>query len=102
MAHAVVIQVKIDPNSNIEHRHSILSDFVIPEAKALPNCPSTVGGPFMHVRACAVRMSIAVAVILGSSSLVAIEPNGVAGAASNTKPRVAITSTSVVLSERLS
>jgi hypothetical protein len=36
MTHAVVIQVKVDPNSDIEHRHSILNDFVIPEAKALP------------------------------------------------------------------
>jgi hypothetical protein len=36
MTHAVLIQVKLDPNSDIEHRHSILSDFVIPEAKALP------------------------------------------------------------------
>lgn len=36
MAHAVVIQVKLDPNSDIEHRHSILNDFVIPQAKALP------------------------------------------------------------------
>ena len=36
MTHAVVIQVKADPNSDIEHRHSILNDFVIPEAKALP------------------------------------------------------------------
>lgn len=36
MAHALVIQVKIEPNSDIEHRHSILNDFVIPEAKALP------------------------------------------------------------------
>jgi hypothetical protein len=32
----VVIHVKVDPNSDIEHRHSILNDFVIPEAKALP------------------------------------------------------------------
>ncbi len=36
MAHAVVIQVEIDPNSDIAHRHAILSEFVIPEAKALP------------------------------------------------------------------
>jgi hypothetical protein len=36
MAHAVVIQVKIDPDSDREHRHSILNDFVLPEAKALP------------------------------------------------------------------
>jgi len=36
MAHAVVIQVEIDPNSDIEHRHGILNDVVIPAAKALP------------------------------------------------------------------
>jgi hypothetical protein len=36
MAHAVVIQVKVEPNSDIEHRHSILNEFVIPAAKALP------------------------------------------------------------------
>lgn len=36
MAHAVMIQVKVDTNSNREHRHSILNDFVVPEAKALP------------------------------------------------------------------
>lgn len=52
----------------------------------------------MNARAYAVRISIAVAVILGSGSLVAVGSNGVAGAASNTKPRVVITSTSVMLS----
>jgi len=36
MAHAVVIQVKLDPDSDVEHRHSILNEFVIPAAKALP------------------------------------------------------------------
>ncbi len=36
MAHAVVIQVKIDPDSDREHRHSILNDFVGPEARGLP------------------------------------------------------------------
>ena len=36
MTYAVVIQVKLDPDSDIEHRHSILNDFVIPEARALP------------------------------------------------------------------
>lgn len=36
MAHAVVIRVEIDPNADREHRHAILNDFVIPEAKALP------------------------------------------------------------------
>jgi hypothetical protein len=36
MAHAVVIQVKIDPDSDREHRHSILNEFILPEARALP------------------------------------------------------------------
>jgi hypothetical protein len=36
VAHAVVIQVKLDPNSDVEHRHAVLNDYVIPEAKALP------------------------------------------------------------------
>ncbi len=36
MAHAAVIQVKIDSDSDRQHRHSILNDFVIPEARALP------------------------------------------------------------------
>jgi hypothetical protein len=36
MTHAVLIQVKLDPNSDIGHRHAVLNDFVIPEAKALP------------------------------------------------------------------
>jgi len=36
MAHAVMIQVKIDPDSSREHRQAILNDFVVPEAKALP------------------------------------------------------------------
>ncbi len=36
MAYAAVIQVKIDPNSDREHRQSILNDYVIPEARALP------------------------------------------------------------------
>jgi hypothetical protein len=36
MAHTVLIQVKLDPNSDIQHRHAILNDFVIPEVRALP------------------------------------------------------------------
>jgi hypothetical protein len=36
MTHAVLVQVKLDPNSDVEHRHGILNDFVIPEARALP------------------------------------------------------------------
>ena len=36
VAYAVVIQVKLDPNSDVEHRHAVLTDYVIPEAKALP------------------------------------------------------------------
>ena len=37
MAHAAVIRVKIDSDSDRQHRQSILSDFVIPEARALPD-----------------------------------------------------------------
>jgi len=36
MTHAVMVQVTLDPNSDIKHRHTILNDYVIPEAKALP------------------------------------------------------------------
>ena len=36
MAHAVVIQAKIDVDSDRGHRHSILNDFILPEARALP------------------------------------------------------------------
>jgi hypothetical protein len=36
VTHAVVIQVEISPDSDIGHRRSVLNDFVIPEAKALP------------------------------------------------------------------
>jgi len=31
-----MIRVKIDPDSDREHRRSILEDFVMPEARALP------------------------------------------------------------------
>ena len=36
MAHAVVVQVRIEPGSDIEHRRAILNDFVIQEVRALP------------------------------------------------------------------
>jgi hypothetical protein len=36
MANATVVRVKIDPDSDRRQRHSILNDFVIPEARALP------------------------------------------------------------------
>jgi len=36
MAYAVVIRIKVDPDSAVEHRHSVLNTYVIPEAKALP------------------------------------------------------------------
>ena len=35
MTHAVVIRVKVEPDSGVEHRHSMLNTYVIPEAKAL-------------------------------------------------------------------
>jgi hypothetical protein len=36
MPYAVLVQVKLDPNSDIGHRHAILNDVVIPEVQALP------------------------------------------------------------------
>ncbi len=36
MTHAVLIEVRLDPDSDREHRHSILSQFAIPEARGLP------------------------------------------------------------------
>jgi hypothetical protein len=36
MAHAVVVQVAIVPDSDLAHRRAILHEFVIPEVKALP------------------------------------------------------------------
>jgi hypothetical protein len=36
MAHAAVILVKLDPNSDFEHRQAIMNEFIIPEVKALP------------------------------------------------------------------
>ncbi len=36
MTHAVLVEVELSPDSDIEHRHSVLNDVVIPEAKALP------------------------------------------------------------------
>ena len=35
MAYAAVVEVKIEPDSDIEHRHAVLSDFVVPETKSL-------------------------------------------------------------------
>lgn len=36
MTHAVLVQVEIDPDSDIEHRRSVLADFVVPELTKLP------------------------------------------------------------------
>jgi hypothetical protein len=36
MAHAVVVQVKIEPDSDVAHRHAILNNNVVPEVRALP------------------------------------------------------------------
>jgi hypothetical protein len=35
MVYAAVVQVKVEPDSDIEHRHAVLSDFVVPETKSL-------------------------------------------------------------------
>ena len=37
MAYAVVVQVRIEPGSDIEHRHAILNNLVIPQVRALPS-----------------------------------------------------------------
>lgn len=36
MAFAAFIQVEVDPSSDIEHRRSILNQFILPELKMLP------------------------------------------------------------------
>lgn len=36
MTHAVAIQVRIEPASDVAHRHGVLHEYVVPEAKALP------------------------------------------------------------------
>jgi hypothetical protein len=36
MTHAALIQVKIEPGSDIKHRHSILTEFILPQARDLP------------------------------------------------------------------
>jgi hypothetical protein len=36
MSYAVVIQVKVDPGADREHRHSILNELILPEVRALP------------------------------------------------------------------
>ena len=36
MTHAAFVQVEIDPASDIEHRHSILNEFILPELRKLP------------------------------------------------------------------
>jgi hypothetical protein len=36
MAHAALIQVKVDVASDRTHRHAILNDYVIPEVSTLP------------------------------------------------------------------
>jgi hypothetical protein len=36
MTYAAVVEVKIDGDSDVSYRHSILNDYVLPEIKALP------------------------------------------------------------------
>jgi len=36
VSHAVMVQVRIAPDSDASHRHAVLSDALVPEAKALP------------------------------------------------------------------
>jgi len=36
MGYAALVQVEVDPRSDLTHRHSILSEFIIPQLKELP------------------------------------------------------------------
>ena len=36
MAHAAVVEVSIDPASDVAHRHGILEELVVPELRAMP------------------------------------------------------------------
>ncbi len=40
MAHAAMVQVKIEPGSDAEHRRSVLTQFVVPAGSALPGFKS--------------------------------------------------------------
>jgi hypothetical protein len=36
MAYAAFVQVEVDPAADLEHRHAVLNEFVLPEVKSLP------------------------------------------------------------------
>ena len=36
MSHAAVVEVSIDPTSDVAHRHGVLEELVVPEVRALP------------------------------------------------------------------
>jgi hypothetical protein len=72
MAHAVVVQVRIEPGSDIGHRHAVLNDFVIPQVKALAGFvkgTSPVAQVTEHrqafAQACGVHGEIKVTVLTG-------------------------------------
>jgi hypothetical protein len=42
LAYAAFVQVDVDPESGIEHRHAVLNQFVIPQVKKLPGFRSAL------------------------------------------------------------
>jgi hypothetical protein len=40
MAYAALVQVEVDPGSDVAHRHSILSEFIVPQLRELPGFAS--------------------------------------------------------------
>jgi hypothetical protein len=42
MAYAAFVQVAVDPTSSIEHRHSVLNEFILPAMKKLDGFKSAI------------------------------------------------------------
>jgi hypothetical protein len=42
MSYAALVQVDVDPDSDVEHRRSVLNQFVIPELEKLPGFRSAM------------------------------------------------------------
>jgi hypothetical protein len=40
MAYAALVQVEVDPGSDVVHRHSILNEFIVPQLRDLPGFAS--------------------------------------------------------------
>jgi len=42
MSYAAFVQVEVDPGSSVEHRHSVLNEFILPSIKELDGFKSAV------------------------------------------------------------